>query len=37
MHQGRSLEKLMAGMTRLYDQGYRFTAADKANLDRLMK
>ena len=37
MHQGRSLEKLMAGMTQLYDQGYRFTAADKANLDRLME
>ena len=37
MHQGRSLESLMAGMTKLYDQGYRFTAADKANLDRLME
>ncbi|WP_447599762.1 hypothetical protein [Nitrospira sp. Nam80] len=37
MHRGRSLEKLMAGMTKLYDQGYRFTAADKANLDRLME
>lgn len=37
MHQGRSLESLMAGMTKLYDQGYRFTAADKSNLDRLME
>ncbi len=36
-HHSRSLESLMAGMTKLYDQGYRFTAADKANLDRLME
>lgn len=37
MHRSRSLESLMAGMTKLYDQGYRFTAADKANLDRVME
>lgn len=37
MHRSRSLESLMAGMSRLYEQGYRFTAADKANLDRVME
>jgi hypothetical protein len=37
MHRSRSLESLMAGMSKLYDQGYRFTAADKANLDRVME
>lgn len=37
MHRSRSLESLMAGMSKLYEQGYRFTAADKANLDRVME
>jgi hypothetical protein len=37
MHRSRSLETLMTGMSRLYEQGYRFTAADKANLDRVME
>ena len=37
MHRSRSLESLMDGMSKLYDQGYRFTAADKANLDRVME
>jgi hypothetical protein len=37
MHKSRSLESLMAGMSKLYEQGYRFTAADKANLDRVME
>ena len=37
MHHSRSLESLMAGMNKLYEQGYRFTAADKANLDRVME
>jgi hypothetical protein len=37
MHHDRSLEALMAGMSKLYDRGYRFTAADKANLDRVME
>lgn len=37
MHTSRSLESLMSGMSKLYDQGYRFTAADKANLDRVME
>ncbi|HEX2055226.1 MAG TPA: hypothetical protein VHF07_01955 [Nitrospiraceae bacterium] len=37
MHRSRSLQSLMAGMSKLYEQGYRFTAADKANLDRVME
>jgi hypothetical protein len=37
MHHSQSLESLMAGMSKLYDRGYRFTAADKANLDRVME
>jgi hypothetical protein len=37
MHHSRSLESLMKGMSKLYDQGYRFSAADKANLDRVME
>ena len=37
MHHSRSLESLRAGMNKLYEQGYRFTAADKANLDRVME
>lgn len=37
MRKSRSLESLMAGMNKLYEQGYRFTAADKANLDRVME
>jgi hypothetical protein len=37
IHKSLSLESLMAYMSKLYEQGYRFTAADKANLDRVME
>lgn len=37
MHRSRSLESLMAGMSKLYERGYRFTAADKVHLDRVME
>ena len=37
MHTSRSLDFLMTGMSKPYDQGYRSTAADKANLDRIME
>jgi hypothetical protein len=37
MHHSRSLESLMAGMSKLYELGYRFTSADKATLDRIME
>jgi hypothetical protein len=36
-HKTRNLERLMEGMSRLYEQGYRVTAADRAELDRVMK
>ncbi|MET0516494.1 MAG: hypothetical protein ABW047_14340 [Nitrospiraceae bacterium] len=37
IHTTRHMEALMKSMGTLYDQGYRFTSRDKANLDRLMK
>ena len=33
----RNLEQIMIGMGRLYDHGYRLTAADRAALDRVMR
>jgi hypothetical protein len=33
----RNLEEVMKGMSTLYDQGYRVTAHDRAELDRVMK
>jgi hypothetical protein len=33
----RNLEEVMKGMNTLYDQGYRMTAHDRAELDRVMK
>lgn len=37
IHTSRGMETLMKSMGILYEQGYRFTASDKANLDRIMK
>ncbi|WP_053378328.1 hypothetical protein [Nitrospira moscoviensis] len=34
-YQSRNLESLMNGMGQLYDKGYRVTAADRAELDRV--
>jgi len=36
-YQVRSLDEVMKGMSLLYDQGYRVTAGDRADLDRIMK
>ncbi|SLM47740.1 conserved exported protein of unknown function [Nitrospira japonica] len=36
-YQVRSLDEVMTGMSLLYDQGYRVTAGDRADLDRIMK
>lgn len=36
-HKTRNLERLMEGMSRLYERGYRVTAADRAELDRVMR
>jgi hypothetical protein len=33
----RNLEEVMKGMSTLYEQGYRVTAHDRAELDRVMK
>jgi hypothetical protein len=33
----RNLEEVMQGMSTLYEQGYRVTAHDRAELDRVMK
>ncbi len=33
----RNLEQIMNGMNRLYDQGYRLTQSDRAELDRVMQ
>jgi hypothetical protein len=33
----RNLEEVMNGMSTLYEQGYRMTAHDRAELDRVMK
>ncbi len=37
IHTTQGMEALMKSMGTLYEQGYRFTSSDKANLDRLMK
>lgn len=37
LHDARGMEALMAGMGKLYDQGYRVTTADKAHLNRVME
>lgn len=37
LHDTRGMEALMAGMGKLYDQGYRVTPADRANLNRVME
>lgn len=37
LHDARGMEALMAGMGKLYDQGYRVTPADRANLNRVME
>lgn len=36
-HRTRNLENMMNGMSRLYEKGYRFTPADRAELDRITK
>jgi len=36
-YQVRSLDEVMKSMGLLYDQGYRVTAGDRADLDRIMK
>ncbi|MDF0645498.1 MAG: hypothetical protein P0111_15815 [Nitrospira sp.] len=36
-HQVRNLEEVMKSMGLLYDRGYRVTAGDRADLDRVMK
>jgi hypothetical protein len=36
-YRARSLEVVMKGMGALYEQGYRVTAADRAELDQVMK
>lgn len=36
-HKTLNLERLMEGMGRLYEQGYRVTPADRTELDRVMK
>ena len=36
-YRARSLEEVMQGMSTLYDRGYRVTAHDRAELDRVMK
>jgi hypothetical protein len=33
----RNIEEVMKGMSTLYDRGYRVTAHDRAELDRVMK
>lgn len=37
LHHTVGLDQLMAGMGRLYDQGYRFTDTDQAELHRVME
>jgi hypothetical protein len=37
LHAARGMEALMAGMGKLYDQGYRVTQADRADLNRVME
>lgn len=37
LHNARGMEALMAGMSKLYDQGYRVTTQDKARLNRVME
>ena len=37
LHNARGMEALMAGMGKLYDQGYRVTGQDKARLNRVME
>ena len=37
LHKTRGMEALMAGMSKLYDQGYRVTTQDKARLNRVME
>jgi hypothetical protein len=37
LHNARGMEALMAGMGKLYDQGYRVTPADKARLNQVME
>jgi hypothetical protein len=36
-YQTRNLERMMNGMSRLYEKGYRVTPADRAELDRIIK
>lgn len=36
-YRARSLEEVMQGMSALYERGYRVTAHDRAELDRVMK
>ena len=36
-YRARSLEEVMRGMSTLYERGYRVTAWDRAELDRVMK
>jgi hypothetical protein len=37
LHAARGMDTLMAGMTKLYEQGYRLSPADRANLNRVME
>jgi hypothetical protein len=36
-HRARNLDEVMKGMSALYEQGYRVTAGDRAELDRVMQ
>ena len=36
-YRSRNLEEVMQGMSALYEQGYRMTPHDRAELDRVMK
>jgi hypothetical protein len=36
-HRARNLDEVMQGMSTLYERGYRVTASDRAELDRIMK
>lgn len=37
LHESRGMETLMAGMSQLYEQGYRLTPADRASLNQVME
>ena len=37
LHESRGMDTLMTGMSKLYEQGYRLTPADRATLNRIME